>query len=58
MLGLENLGNHRSPSKENDLAYLAILVGMLVGGTGLVWLKMRFTKARGRNEKTGRMEHP
>jgi hypothetical protein len=54
MLVLGNSGNHRSIRGENDLADFAILVGMLVGGTGLVWLKMRFAKARGRNEKPGK----
>jgi len=51
MLVLDNLGNHRTIREENDLAYFAILIGMLVGGTGLVWLRMRFAKARERNEK-------
>ncbi len=42
---LLSLGNHRSSLGEaNDLGALAILVGMLVGGAGLVWLKMRITK--------------
>ncbi len=51
MLVLDNLGNHRTIREENDLAYFAILIGMLVGGTGLVWQRMRFAKARERNEK-------
>ena len=51
MLVLDNLGNHRTIREENDLAYFAILIGMLVGGTGLVWLKMRGNDAISAGER-------
>ena len=39
---LANAGSRTSLREENNIALLAILVGMLAGGSGLVWLKLRF----------------
>jgi hypothetical protein len=38
--------------EENNLFYVAAVIGQLIGGTTLVWLKMRLQRMRGRNHKT------
>ena len=44
VLVLVKVGANWSLSEENGLASLVILVGMLAGGSGLVWLKLRLAK--------------
>jgi len=42
LAALANLGSRTSLSVENNIAFLSMVVGMLAGGAGLVWLKLRF----------------
>ena len=37
-------GSRTSLSEANNIALLSIVVGMVAGGSGLVWLRLRFAK--------------
>ncbi len=52
--GLSALGLLRPMpiERQNDFTYVLALLGALIGGTTLVWLKVRLQRTREKNKKT------